>query len=75
MDAAQGSKKVLGVLGFALLLGVPVIAFNSAYRQAFLSIVRGRPAESLIWKSNLDYYPNVSLPAAPAEPEGRHDAE
>ncbi len=82
MDAAQGSKKVLSVLGFALMLGVPVIAFNSAYRQAFLCIIHGKPAESLIWKSNLEYYPNVTLPAdpmtetsEPAEPEARHDAK
>ncbi|NCA82286.1 MAG: hypothetical protein EOM72_06020 [Opitutae bacterium] len=66
----QGAAKLAKILAFALLLGVAVTAFNPAYRQAFLALVRGQPAESPIWKSNLDYYPDIALPsqaaAAPA---------
>jgi hypothetical protein len=78
----QGSKTLLIILGVALLMGALVIGFNPAYRQAFLSLVRGQPAESPIWKSNLAYYPDVTLPTpapaitpALADPEARHDAE
>lgn len=78
----QGSKTLLIILGVALLLGVLVIGFNPAYRQAFLAIARGQPAESPIWKSNIAYYPDVTLPTdtpsetpAVADPEARHDAE
>jgi hypothetical protein len=78
----QGSRTLMIILATALLLGALVIAFNPAYRQAFLAIVRGQPAESPLWQSNRDYYPDVTLPAAapsaPAAnpaPETRHDAE
>jgi len=78
----QGSKTLLIILGTALLLGGLVIGFNPSYRQAFLDIARGKPTESPIWKSNLEYYPDVSLPlvpstgtAAPADTEVRHDAK
>lgn len=78
----QGSKTLLTILAVALLVGALVVAFNPAYRQALLAIARGEPAESPIWKSNRDYYPDVALPApapaaapAPLSPETRHDAE
>jgi len=61
----QGAAKLAKILAFALLLGVAVTAFNPAYRQAFLAIVRGTPAESPIWKSNLEYYPDIALPGQP----------
>jgi hypothetical protein len=70
----QGSKTLLIILGTALLMGALVVAFNPAYRQAFVAQVRGEPATSPIWKSNREYYPDVALPAAapsrqaPAEP-------
>ena len=64
----NGPKALLIILCAALLLGVLVIAFNPAYRQALLAIARGKPAESPLWKSNLDYYPEITLPhQAPAE--------
>ena len=57
------------LIAVALLVGALVVAFNPAYRQALLAIARGEPAESPIWKSNRDYYPDVALPApAPAPP-------
>ncbi len=62
----QGAAKLAKILAFALLLGVAVTAFNPAYRQAFLAIVRGHPEESPIWKSNLEYYPDIVLPGQPA---------
>ena len=62
----QGAAKLAKILAFALLLGVAVTAFNPAYRQAFLAIVRGQPEESPIWKSNRDYYPDIVLPGQPA---------
>lgn len=78
----QGSKTLLIILGVALLLGALVIGFNPSYRLAFLAIARGQPAESPIWKSNSEYYPDVALPAAAAsrssaaaDMETRHDAE
>lgn len=79
----QGSKTLLIILGSALLIGALVVSFHSAYRQSFLAIVRGAPAESLIWRSNRDYYPAVTLPLAATQPadttppsaEDRHDAE
>ena len=62
----QGAAKLAKILAFALLLGIAVTAFNPAYRQAFLALVRGKPAESPIWKSNLDYYPDIALPGQTA---------
>ena len=62
----QGAAKLAKILAFALLLGIAVTAFNPAYRQAFLAIVRGTPAESPIWKSNADYYPDIALPGQTA---------
>ena len=64
----QGAAKLAKILAFALLLGIAVTAFNPAYRQAFLAIARGQPAESPIWKSNAEYYPDIVLhgQAAPA---------
>ena len=71
----QGSRTLLIILCAALLLGALVVGFNPAYRQAFLSIAKGRPAESPIWKSNSQYYPDIALSApAAAAPEARHDA-
>lgn len=62
----QGATKIAKLLAFALLLGVAVTAFNSHYRQAFLSMVRGQPQENPIWQSNRDYYPDIVLPGRPA---------
>ena len=64
----QGAAKLAKILAFALLLGIAVTAFHPAYREAFLAIARGRPAESPIWKSNAEYYPDIVLygQAAPA---------
>ena len=61
----QGAAKLAKILAFALLLGVMVTAFNPAYRQAFLAMARGKPAESPIWKSNIEYYPDITLPGQP----------
>ena len=71
----QGSKTLLIILVTALLMGALVVAFNSAYRQAFLALVRGQPAESPIWRSNREYYPDVALPVPLPSPETSHDAE
>jgi hypothetical protein len=62
----QGAAKLAKILAFALLLGIAITAFNPAYRQAFLAIARGQPAESPIWKSNIEYYPDIVLPGQPA---------
>lgn len=62
----QGAAKLAKILAFALLLGIAVTAFNPAYRQAFLAIARGKPAESPIWRSNLEYYPDITLPGQSA---------
>ncbi|MGD9782239.1 MAG: hypothetical protein AB7V14_08820 [Kiritimatiellia bacterium] len=61
----QGASKIALMLAFALLLGIAITAFNPHYRQAFLSIAKGQPQESPIWKSNLDYYPDIVLPGMP----------
>ena len=61
----QGAAKLAKILAFALLLGIAVTAFNPAYRQAPPAIARGQPAESPIWKSNVDYYPDITLPGQP----------
>ena len=66
----QGAAKLAKILAFALLLGIAVTAINPAYRQAFLAIARGQPAESPIWKSNREYYPNIVLPGQPAHVTG-----
>ena len=79
----QGSKTLLIILATALLIGALVVAFNPSYRQAFLSQISGAPADSPIWKSNADYYPDVVLAAAskpaptaaPISTESSHDAE
>ncbi|NLG35879.1 MAG: hypothetical protein GX548_11055 [Lentisphaerae bacterium] len=65
----QGSKTLLIILGTALLIGALVVVFNPAYRQAFAAQVRGDPAASPIWKSNREYYPDVTLPAAEPAPQ------
>ena len=62
----QGAAKLAKILAFALLLGIAVTVFNPASRQAFLAIARGQPAESPIWKSNAEYYPDIVLPGQPA---------
>ena len=61
----QGAAKIAKMLLFAILLGVAVTAFNPYYREAFLDIARGTPQESPIWKSNLEYYPDIILPGMP----------
>jgi len=73
---------LLIILGVALLLGALVIGFNPSYRQALVAIFDGRPTESPIWQSNIEYYPDVSLPMpvatdlpAAADTETRHDAK
>ncbi len=62
----QGSRSLLIILCVALLLGAVVVGVHPAYRKALVSIAKGQPAESPIWKANKDYYPDVSLPDAPA---------
>ncbi len=62
----QGAAKIAKMLAFAILLGVAITAFNPHYRQAFLAIARGQPQENPIWKSNLEYYPDIILPGMPA---------
>ena len=62
----QGAAKIAKMLAFAILLGIAITAFNPHYRQAFLAIARGTPQESPIWKSNLEYYPDIILPGMPA---------
>ncbi len=78
----KGPTTLLIILSVALLLGGLVIGFNSSYRQALVAIFNDTPAESPIWKSNIEYYPDVSLPLpastempALAETESRHDAK
>ena len=61
----QGAAKIAKMLAFAILLGVAITAFNPHYRAAFLAIARGTPQENPIWKTNLDYYPDVVLPGMP----------
>ena len=61
----QGSRSLLIILCVALVLGALVVGFHPAYRNALLSIAGGHPEESPIWQANRDYYPDVSLPAAP----------
>ncbi len=61
----QGAAKIAKMLAFAILLGVAITAFNPHYRQAFLAIARGQPQDSPIWKSNLEYYPDIVLPGQP----------
>lgn len=61
----QGAAKIAKMLLFAILLGVAITAFNPHYRQAFLAIARGTPQENPIWKTNLEYYPDIILPGMP----------
>ena len=61
----QGAAKIAKMLAFAVLLGVAITAFNPHYRAAFLAIARGEPQENPIWKTNLDYYPDIVLPGMP----------
>jgi hypothetical protein len=68
----QGARSLLIILGVALVAGAIVIAAHPAYRQAFFSILNGTPAESPIWQSNAEYYPDIALDSsspAPAAPE------
>ena len=62
----QGAAKIAKMLAFAILLGIAITAFNPHYRQAFLTIARGTPQENPIWKSNLEYYPDIILPGMPS---------
>lgn len=62
----QGAAKIAKMLAFAILLGIAITSFNPHYRQAFLAIARGTPQENPIWKSNLEYYPDIILPGMPA---------
>ncbi|NLB65482.1 MAG: hypothetical protein GX803_03315 [Lentisphaerae bacterium] len=76
----QGAKTLLIILITALLLGTLVVAFNPAYRQAFFALLRDEPAKSPIWRSNRDYYTDITLPATQAADksatqETSHDAE
>ena len=63
----QGSRSLMIILCVALVLGALVVGFHPAYRNALLAIAGGHPAESPIWQANRDYYPDVSLPAAPTD--------
>ena len=65
----QGARSLLIILCAALLAGAVVIAVHPAYRQAFFSILNGTPAESPIWQSNAEYYPDISLDSASSAPE------
>jgi len=73
----HGSRFLLIILGSALLLGALVVTFNPAYRQAFMAQIHHDPADSPIWESNREYYPDITLPAAGAAPseDASHDAE
>ena len=63
----QGAKSLLVILCIALLMGAVVIGVKASYRNAFFAMVRGTPAESPIWQSNADYYPDIQLPPPEAE--------
>lgn len=65
----QGARSLLIILGVALVAGAIVIGAHPAYRQAFFSILNGTPAESPIWQSNAEYYPDISLDSASPAPE------
>lgn len=62
----QGSRSLLIILCVALALGALVVGINPSYRHAMVAIWKGQPADSPIWKSNAEYYPDVALPALPA---------
>ena len=70
----HGAKSLLIILCIALVMGAVVVGVKDSYRNAFLAMWRGTPAESPIWQDNAAYYPDIQLPAPPpaesADPSG-----
>ncbi len=62
----KGAKAILIILAASLLLGALVILVNPLYRQTAKHLVNGTIAESPIWQSNKDYYPEIT-PSAEGE--------
>ena len=70
----HGAKSLLIILLIALVMGAVVIGVKDSYREAFFSMLHGKPAESPIWQSNADYYPDIQLPAPePSDPAASPD--
>lgn len=57
----QGARALAKMIVIALVAGLLVIALNSAYRQALICQIKGTPADSPIWKSNLEYYSDIGI--------------
>lgn len=56
----RGVTALVRILIVAVLLGLLVIIFHPAYRGTARAMLRSRVEESPIWKSNADYYREVS---------------
>lgn len=66
------ARWLMWILLAALALGAAAIALTPAYRRSLAALARGRPAESPIWQTNRDFYPDVRWSA---RGEARDDAE
>ncbi len=60
-DVERGASLLIKILAAALIAGLVVIAIHPLYRHAALAMLKGEPSESPIWKTNLEFYPEVGL--------------
>ena len=52
-------KTISIMLASAALIGLLVIFLNPTYRKTATCIFKGESTNSLIWQSNIDYYPDL----------------
>ncbi|MBP7275712.1 MAG: hypothetical protein KBA51_05875 [Kiritimatiellae bacterium] len=66
----SGAQMLLRILGVALVLGLIVVFAHPDYRNTARAMFRGEVESSAIWRSNAEYYSEVSYEPI-AEPEPR----
>ncbi len=60
----KGAQALAKILLVALVVGLVVLALHPDYRATLRALMRGAPAESPIWLSNQNYYPEVTASVA-----------
>lgn len=60
----KGAKALAYLLSGALALGLLVVLVHPDYRRTAVSLFRGEPMASPLWRSNQNYYDGVLLQSA-----------
>jgi hypothetical protein len=57
----RGVKVLVRIFVGAMLLGALVVVLHEDYRETFRAILRGDVESSPLWRSNAEYYSEVSF--------------